>query len=219
MIVNSLFYVSPIFAAIAFLVSLTVFFSPGALLYLRIFSVFLLINFITEAVAGYYAMRGINNLVLGNLFTVMDLTFYCYLLWMIIRKPRARRILLYCFLSYPVLFIVNVLLVQRSGVFHSMTYSLGCVVIIFFCIYYFWELFQQTYSVSLGRQPAFWICSGLLFYYACTFPVYGSTNLLEVLPVAIRENLLTILVSLNILLYLSFTIAFLCRLKTRKSMS
>jgi hypothetical protein len=100
-----------------------------------------------------------------------------------------------------------------------MTYSLGCLLIVAFCIYYFWELFQQSHSITLSREPAFWICSGLLFYYACTFPIYGLTNLLERLPKVIIKNLLLIFDLLNIFLYLSFTIAFLCRVKPRKSMS
>jgi hypothetical protein len=100
-----------------------------------------------------------------------------------------------------------------------MTYALGCLLTIFCCVYYFWELFQRPSSVNLGRQPAFWICSGLLFYYTCTFPLYGAINMLKLFPRVILSNLLYILVLLNILLYLSFTIAFLCRLRTKRSMS
>ncbi|WP_431213185.1 hypothetical protein ACQ86N_47525 [Puia sp. P3] len=103
--------------------------------------------------------------------------------------------------------------------FHTMSYCLGCLLIVCACIYYFWELFQQKSSVDLIHQPAFWVCSGLLFFYSCTFPLYGLTKLMESLPKVILVNLFNIFILLNIFLYLSFTIAFLCRLKTRKSMS
>ncbi len=97
-----------------------------------------------------------------------------------------------------------------------MTYSLGCLLIVAFCIFYVWELFQLKHSVNLLRQPAFWICSGLLFFYACTFPILALVNFIKIEPAFLRTTGF-ILDFVNILLYLSFTIAFLCRLRTRKS--
>jgi hypothetical protein len=69
------------------------------------------------------------------------------------------------------------------------------------------------------RQPAFWISSGLLFYYSVTFAQYGLVNFISNLPSNVIQTLLTILVIINTCLYLSFTIAFLCRLKIHRSMS
>ncbi len=105
--------------------------------------------------------------------------------------------------------------------FHTMTYCLGCLLIVIFCIYYFWELFQAPNSINLTRQPAFWICSGLLFYYACTFPIYGMLNFIDPAhpDMSLANKLVTMSTFIYIFLFLSFTIAFLCRLKTRKSMS
>ena len=214
-----LYYFTPIFAAIAFLASLTIFRGVGTAKYLKVFSFFLLINLVTDTISAIQDAYVINNLVFVNLVTVFDFAFYCYFVREIIRSPLVKKILLYCLIIYPAVFLANTLLIQGSVVFHSMTYALGSLLIIVSCIYYFWELFQQTYSVNLGRQPAFWICSGLLFYYACTFPFYVTTNLVSALPKVILKNLLLIFVLLNILLYLSFTIAFLCRLRNRKSMS
>lgn len=214
-----LYYFTPIFAAIAFLASLTIFRGAGTAKYLKVFSFFLLINLVTDTISAIQDAYVINNLVFVNLVTVFDFAFYCYFIREIIRSPLVKKILLYCLIIYPAVFLANTLLIQGSVVFHSMTYALGSLLIIVSCIYYFWELFQQTYSVNLGRQPAFWICSGLLFYYACTFPFYVTTNLVSALPKVILKNLLLIFVLLNILLYLSFTIAFLCRLRNRKSMS
>ena len=214
-----LYYFSPIFAAIAFLASLTIFRGRNSPGYLKVFSLFLLFILIVETISAIQDIYAINNLLFVNLVTVFELTFYIYFVREIIRSRLVKRILLYCLIIYPAVFLVNILLVQGSVVFHSMTYALACLVIIFSCIFYFWEMFQQTYSINLARQPEFWICSGLLFYYACTFPVYGAVNLLNVLPKVILKNLLFILVLLNILQYLSFTIAFLCRLRNRKSMS
>jgi hypothetical protein len=203
---------------IAFLASLTIFFYPSNQRYLRVFAFFLFISCIFEIAANYLAIIHVDNNLFASLTTTFDFTFYLYVLREIVYHPRAKRYLLVLLLSYPTVALLNILFVQRNG-FHTMTYALGSFLIITFCIYYFWELFQRLNSVQLSRQPAFWVCSGLLFYYTCTFPIYGGTNLVKVLPALIIRNLLVIFTLLNILLYLSFTIAFLCRLKTRRSMS
>jgi hypothetical protein len=58
-----------------------------------------------------------------------------------------------------------------------------------------------------------------LFYSACSFPIYGLINFFHRAAMTLVHVIVFALDFVNILLYLSFTIAFLCRLKTRKSMS
>ncbi len=58
--------------------------------------------------------------------------------------------------------LLNIYFVQVN-VFPPTTYSLGCLLIVGICIYYFYELFHLPSSVNLLREPAFWICTGLLF--------------------------------------------------------
>ena len=216
---NYLFYIAPSGAVIAFLASLTVFFLPGGERYLKHFCLFLFVNACFDIATAYTALYRISNAFIVNVNVMIVICYYLFLLHQIVQGRKAKAGILIFLATYFLLSVTNIFLVQKTGVFNSITYTLGCLQIVAASIYFFWELFQQPNFGPLGRQPAFWICSGLLFYYTCTLPVYGSMNLLKVLPKVIRENLLAILVSLNILLYLSFIIAFLCRLKTRKSMS
>jgi hypothetical protein len=113
----------------------------------------------------------------------------------------------------------NIVLFQRIHTFHTITYSLGGLFVVALSVFYFFELFQRPQSVNLIRNPDFWICSGLLFYFSCSFPIYGMANTLTLtkMPLFILNNLNAITNVLDILLYTSFTIAFLCRLRTKKS--
>lgn len=212
------FYILPIASAIPFLASLTIFLQPSPERYLKQFSFFLFINCILEIVTNLMAMNNINNLFLINLMSMVVLAFQLYLVQEIVRGRKAKKVFLYSLLTYLLLSLANFFLVQKTSVFNTITYCLGCLLIVSACIYYFWELFQSRYFVNLLRQPSFWICSGLLFYYACSFPVQSLQNFFNALPKVILQNLFIIFILLNIFLYLSFTIAFLCRLKTRKSM-
>jgi hypothetical protein len=216
---NYLFYFIPIASAIPFLASLTIFLLPGGEQYLKYFSMFLFVNFALESISSYMAFYHINNIFLNNIESLIVISFELYLLREIIASRKAKKFFLYSFLIYLILAIVNILLVQTSRNFNTVTYCLGTFLLIAACIYYFWELFQQKSSIDLVRQPPFWICSGLLFYCTCTFPVFGLTDLIVRLPAVILQNLYSILIVINICLYLSFTIAFLCRLKIKRSTS
>jgi hypothetical protein len=197
-----------------------VFFRPLSRSYLKLFSIFLLLNFLFDAALNITAYYEINNTFYGSLSTVLDFTFYLYLVREIVHNPRAKKLLSIFMLIYPIVALTNIFFIQGQKVFHTVTYSLGCLLMVACCIYYFWELFQQSHSVSLSREPAFWICTGLLFYFACSFPIFGLTNyLMKALPTVILQNLYIIFILVNVFLYLSFIIAFLCRLKPRKSMS
>ncbi|HZE85428.1 MAG TPA: hypothetical protein VE035_14030, partial [Puia sp.] len=143
---------------------------------------------------------------------------YFFALYRIIHNPTARKFILYVLCIYPCIALINIFFIQKIDVFHSITYSLGCLLIVAICIYYFFELFRLPHSVNLLRQPPFWICSGLLFFFTCIFPVYGFNNLLGGFARVIIKNLVFLVALLNVFLYSSFTIAFLCRLRTRKSM-
>lgn len=215
---NYLFYLTPIAAGIAFLISLIIFLRQPAEKSLRYFSIFLLVNCLMETFLNMWAMHGRNTLFTNNIWTVLVVSFDIWLLREIVYRRNAKKIFLFTLIAYPLCALVNIFFIQTGG-FHTMTYCLGCLLIVVACVYYFWELFQLKHSVDLLRLPYFWICSGLLFFYSCTFPLYGLTQMMESLPKVILENLFAIFVFLNIFLYLSFTIAFLCRLKTRKSMS
>src|ERR1700744_192326 len=112
-----LYYFSPIFAAIAFFASVTIFSSPGAPRYLKTFSIFLLVILIMETISAIQDAYVINNLLFVNLVTVTEFTFYIYLVREIIRNRRVKKILFYFLLIYPAIFLVNTLLVQGSVVF------------------------------------------------------------------------------------------------------
>jgi hypothetical protein len=158
-----------------------------------------------------------NTSILYNFFSCFEFQFYMYVLRRIIQSVRVKKLILYIACVYLLLDISNILFIQKISKFNSITYAIGCLIISLSCFYYFFELFQQTYSVNLTRQPAFWICAGLLFFYTCSFPIYGLVNFLS--QDFITKNIQVLLVLLNVFLYSSFTIAFLCRIGVRNSTS
>lgn len=186
-------------------------------LYIKVFPFFLMLSFLIEIIGELRNHKGLSDVLMYSIFTGFEFCFYIWLIREIVQNKKAKKVIFYILLLFPVVDLVNIFFIQGTTHFHTITYALGCLLIVLLCIYYFFELFQSPSSVNLLKQPAFWICSGLLFFYCCSFPIFGLSNLLMRLPRVFMRNIKTIIILLNIFLYSMFTLAFLCRFRTMKS--
>lgn len=195
------------------------YFRKGTPAFLRTLPVYLLITFVVEYIGQWMNDNGKVTVTLYNVFITIEFVFYFWMLRHIVKNRFIRKLLFHSLWLYPLLVILNKLFLQKGLQFHTITVSLGCLLIVVATITYFFELFQFDKPVDLVREPSFWICSGLLFFYACTFPLYALINFLRDPSNIIIKNLASIFAIVNILLYSSFIIAALCRIRTRKSLS
>ncbi len=199
------------FIALSFLVSLSVYINPRpGYPYLKLFPPYLLATCIVETTGAYLGSIGVSNLWLYNIFSIIEFCFYIWVIGVTVRSPRVKKIIPWTIALYTVIAIVDMFFIQKIRVFHTITYCLGCLMLISFCIYYFLELFRYPKSIKLVNEPAFWICTGILFFYSCGFPLYGFMNYWPSDSVII-DNFTFILNMMNIFLYSLFMIAFLCQ--------
>ena len=185
-------------------------------LYLKLFPFFLIISAICEYIGKQMSDHDIPNTLLYNYLSTCEFTFYLLMLRQMVVDKKFKAIILWVACAYPVYCMLNIYLVQGKHAFHSFSYCTGCLLIVLVCVYYFYELFQLPNTINLLKEPAFWICSGLLFFCTVSFPLLGLTNYIYRISPIIIKNLLLILNLMNVLLYAMFTIAFLCRFNYRK---
>lgn len=155
--------------------------------------------------------------MLYNFFSMFEFSFFLAILACIIQNGKTRKVIWITIVAYIIAALSNIFFLQGVRTFHTYTYCIGCLLIVIFAIYYFYELFKFPKSVKLQHNPSFWICSGLLFYYCCGSPLFGLINTWGNISKLILNNFDAIVTILNIFLYSIFTIAFLCR--TRRYMS
>ncbi len=198
------------FIAISFLASLLVYNKKKTPLYLNLFPPYLFLTLTAETWGTYLWSMGKNNLLLYNLFTTFEFCFYFWVISEMIKSKKIKKVVLLTIPFYILCVVINFIWGQTLASFHTITYSLGCLLIVIFCIYYFLELFRLPKSVKLQKDPSFWICAGLLFFYCCGFPLYGLINYWSEISILVVLNFDKIFTLLNIFLYTLFTIAFLC---------
>lgn len=201
---------------VCFVVSLSLFFRVRKDHFpMRVFPPFLLLTLIAEVWGDYLWQSGRNNIPHYNFFSTFEIVFYLLFLAKIHRTKNIRKAIYIITPLYIVFAFLNIMYFQGYKTFHTISFSVGSLLIVFFSITYFLDLLRLPKSEDLITNPYFWICSGLLFFYICGFPLYGLVNLwADIAPILI-DNLSRFINILNIFLYSLFTISFIC-IRTRK---
>ncbi len=188
--------------------------------FLRWFAPFLFATALVETIAFEMATRSIPNVWLYNYFSAIEFNFYFLFFYQLLRGVLVRRIVLITVVVYPILAFTNIIFFQgRNGAeLHTYTVMLGAILVIIYCMLFFYQVLRYPGTESLTRIPAFWITTGLLFFYACTFATISLTNYF--IDMRYYSGILdTILQFANVFLYILISIGLLCKVKVRKSLA
>ncbi len=160
---------------------------------------------------GLYSHNGSNGLSI-NIFTTIEFLFYSWLFYKEIKNRSFKKIIISATPLLIIAIVTNVFFIQGLHTMHTYTFLPGSVLMVCFIFLYFYDLFLHDQVVSLSKNPMFWICTGLLFYYPGMFCVYAFFHAVST-EMAEEYGKIYILMAniFNIILYSCFTIAFLCR--------
>jgi hypothetical protein len=198
---------------LSFLISLNVYLKrSSSYYYLKYFAPFLFVTACVETYAAYLRSQNKHNTQIYNIFSLIEFAFYFSILALVTKDKLWKKVILISIPVYLILALINIFFIVEKDHLHTLTYCLGSVMIAVYCIHYFMELFRQAEWGRLTNNPAFWICSGLLFFYCCGFFYFGLMNYWIQNPKLffLLNYYLLITNTLNIALYTLFSIAFLC---------
>jgi hypothetical protein len=184
---------------------------------LRLFVPFLALSLIMEIIGKIQVRMHVYNHWVFNFFTCFEFLFYSYIYSRLLESPKWARIIRYCMIIYPALFLANIFFVEGFHHFHTITYRVGSVMIVFWCYLYFRQLMRSEAFVPVFRIPAFWISTGLLFFYAGFF-FYMSAGYILMYTRLVIDKIIWYAISdtLNGILYGCFLIALLCQGSQKK---
>jgi hypothetical protein len=185
--------------------------------YIKSFIPFLIISLVLEILTYKMILKGLPTTNVYNFSSVLEICFYLWILINVNENRRVKKIIFISEIIYPIICFADIYFYQKFNGFHTITYALGCFLIILFSIIFFYQLFAKPKAIVLTKEPAFWICTALLLFYSVTFPMFVFVNFMKDFPPIIANNLQYLIIVLNVFLYLLFSIAFLCRIKIKKS--
>lgn len=181
--------------------------------YLKTIPAFLIVSLAVELVGRYYRLQSINNVWLFNLFTTFELAYFTYILYLILKRKFIVRLTVFVI----VICLLNILCIQGIRTFHTYSYAISVLVIVFLCVYYYYITFKEVLVENLLVEPSFWIVTGLLVFFAASLSVLGVVNFIAVLPKEMIRLTRNILLTVNGIFYFILIIAFTCQINSRKS--
>jgi hypothetical protein len=208
----------------SFIVSLSVFLNRPVPIYLKLFPVYFFSTFIVGARVEWLSDHNMYSTGISNVWGIIEFCYFFFIIHETIVSKKVRSIIVYIILIFSLLTFFNLFFIQKKVGFNAINFTVGCVIIVSLCIYYFFELFQKTEVQSLSKLPSFWIVSGLLFNNVLSFPQFALDNFMETLTRAnynkyhILFDNIEVITNITIVLTSAlYSIGFLCRIRIRKS--
>jgi hypothetical protein len=209
-----------------FIISLSVFMRKPIPLYLKLFPVYFFCLLILDMVLEFTSDHGIHNNILANNWTILEFSFYSFVLRKIIINVVVNRVILWVNIVFAFFALINIFLIQGYDRINAINFTMSVVITVVFCIYYFFELFKKTETESLIRMPGFWVVCAILVSNVLSFPIFALLSFMNDLTKSnlktshiVFDNIDLIFNIISILTYLLYSIGFLGRTRISKSSS
>ncbi len=170
---------------------------------------YLLMNVVVETYGLISKASGKNNYWAYNLSTIVEFTFYYYLFYNATTNLSHKKnigiigsiTLLFC--------IVNIFFIQGLNHFHSNSFVLGSLSLIYLSVCYFIQQSDLEEPSNPFTKKMFWITTGVLFFYTGTIFNLGLFEYIHLKNSLLEKQFSILLNCLNSLLYIFYIIAFL----------
>lgn len=181
---------------------------------IRSLVLFLFVILLIELPIKILSLRGFYQDLIYVFYGPIEYFFMCYLYRSHYKGALAKKIVVISFALYLAFSIVEAIFFFEY--FHlSYNFMLRSILIICLVMYYLYELYIDENILSLWREPLFWISIGNFFFFTGVFFVMGLVAKLEDHDVELSDKVYILNPILNIFLYTTFIIAFLCKLWTQ----
>lgn len=177
-------------------------------------TIILILSFVVEITAYILNQLGNYTLWLYNIFQIFEITLYLQVLKQFSDSSKAKKVYSIFQVVYTILSLVNIFFVQGLYTYNTMSYAVGCFLMIIGCLYSFSEIIRFKKDIVLKTAPSFWITVGLLFFYFVSFPYYVTINFqIQIFQAQSTFILVQILHLINFIFYTIFCIGLLCNVK------
>lgn len=143
---------------------------------LRIFFYFLVSKFVFDLIGMYLASNGMNSLLVCNIWVLTSFIFISLIFYHIFINDRVKGFILCCIALYLLFFLFDIthfnlnLADLRNHRYTAFAPVIRSVLILIFCMTFYWELIQELYIDDITKSLIFWMVCGLFIYHSvCLF--------------------------------------------------
>ncbi|SEI46072.1 hypothetical protein SAMN04487995_0917 [Dyadobacter koreensis] len=209
-----------------YLIILTLCFLVG-LFYLRdlpesLIPIFFLVltTVIVESI-GLYFLKVLHRTasIIFHIYQIFEYFFLAKFFLHIVRSVQWKRIInasIYCIIFINLLTIFH--MVDNTRLFNVYVFLSAALLLTVWSFLYFSQLFQNIQEFRLEKNPNFWICTGIVFFYAGSFFQMGFTNSIYRYSPELARQLYVINHLLNCIFYGLVTYGFICQTKYRNQL-
>lgn len=129
-----------------------------------------------EKFCSYLGNLGKQNLWVYNFSSVIEICFYIWFISSSLANKKLRFFFKMSIIFFVGISAANILFFQGLYQTNTITYAIGCLGLIGCCICYFYDLLSYPTSEKLTKKLEFWITTGVLFSFTCSFPSYCLIN-------------------------------------------
>ena len=134
------------------LISFTVFYERPTPIFLKLFPAYFFCALKVDLRSEWLVQHGQYNTGLGNVWGIIEFCFYFFVLREIINNPKIKRVIVIVSAAFALFASFNLIFIQHKVGFNPVNFTIGCMITVLVCIYYFVELFQKTEIRSLSRS-------------------------------------------------------------------
>ena len=186
----------------------------------RIFSIFLWTTFLVEAFAiawkwglcktGPWNFSPNNVWIYCAFITIRHLFFLAYF-HAILENELVKKIIRWSVVPFLVFAVLNYFYIQTPFDANTYTMIIANSFTIFLVLIFFQEILRSKKIIRLGQSTQVWIAFGTFIYYSGTLPLFIFFNYLMKYSPGAFSSYYQINDALNIIMYTSYLIAFLCK--------
>ena len=107
-----------------------------------------------------------------EIFTIIELGCFLFYIKQIIKNKKLVKYPQFIFVIFLAFDIIDYFFLRQDKSFNSTTTGIEAVLIITFCLYYFYEQLKEANTLLIYTTHDFWIIIGFLIYSSGTFFLY-----------------------------------------------
>lgn len=155
-----------------------------------------------------------NNIPFFHLYIFIELMFLGRIFYLYLKRTRIKLIIPILVSAFSVFYIIHVLLSPSVLMNYANATNMRAiegVIVLFMVGLYFFNVYKKQEVLHLQKTAGFWIGGGLLLYFLSNVLLFAFSELVFSQDSLVFKSLWAVHAVLLILLYLNFTIAFLCK--------